>query len=581
MDIRLQHIALLLFLLFAQASLSVAQCKGDSVACERAVDYYYLQALSLMEQEKYDAAFDMLEHCRSLNPSSSSVLFELVNMYQFLGRKDVALGILKQIVHDNPSNYHFWLSLVQFYDNTSQGDEALKVFEEMTTVFPEKSDVFLALSARYAEQARYAESIAALEKYEAIEGRSEFVSMQKYRMYVIMQQRDKALAEVKSLAVEYPDDLRMLALEADTYYLFDEKEKALGIYHEILQQEPDNAVTQLQLATHYKQEGVDSLYVRYVEQALRNEKFSGSERMKKLSEYITYREQTDSAGCYGYVTRLLDELVELPYGALEAATVYTLYLSYNRKGEEEQLPVLNKILSIEPENRAARVQKLQYAIERNDYDAIIAECDTSIMYHPESLEFYHYRGLACYLTGRKEAAIDSYKTGLEKCSPETNSDFISDVYAQLGDTYHDVGLIEEALKAYESSLSYNSTNIVVLNNYAYYLALENRDLDRALEMSYHTIKAEPDEPIYIDTYAWILFLLERYDKAREYADKLMSAGGEKSAVEFHHCGDIYSKCGEMDKALDCWVRAREMGDDSKILKRKIKKKRYIPNGKKK
>ena len=137
------------------------------------------------------------------------------------------------------------------------------------------------------------------------------------------------------------------------------------------------------------------------------------------------------------------------------------------------------------------------------------------------------------------------------------------------------------MQAYETSLSYNSTNIVVLNNYAYYLALANRDLERALEMSYHTIKASPDEAIYIDTYAWILFLLERYDEAKEYADKLMSAEGEKSAVEFHHCGDIYFQNGDVEKALECWIKAREMGDDSKVLNKKIKKKKYIPNGKNK
>ena len=578
---RFSHIVIFLLLLFSQALPAIARHAPDSVACERAVDYYYLQALSFMGQEKYDAAFELLEHCRALSPSSSPVLYELVNMYQFLGRKDLALEILKKIVREEPQNYNFWLSLVEFYDNDSQGDEALKVWEKMAVVFPDRSDVFLYLAARYADRARYAESIAALEKYESIEGRSELVTMQKYRIYVILQQRDKALAEIKSLACEYPDDLRMRAIEADTYYLFDEKEKALDIYHDILEQAPDNVTAQQLLAKHYKEEGNDSLYVRHVEQLLKNEKFSGSDRLKELSAYISYRENIDSAGSYAYVTKFLDELMALPYGVLETATIYNLYLSYSEKGEEEQLPILNKILSIEPDNRVARVQKLHYAIEHNDYEAIIAECDTAIMYYPETLDFYHYRGLACYFTGNKEEAIENYKRGLEKCSPETNTDFISSVYAQLGDTYHETGMIEESMQAYESSLAYNSTNIVVLNNYAYYLALENRNLDRALEMSYHTIKAEPDEPIYIDTYAWILFLLQRYDEAKEYADRLMSAEGEKSAVELHHCGDIYSKSGEIEKALDCWIKAQEMGDDSKILKRKIKKRKYIPNGKKK
>ncbi len=581
---RLLHIAVLLLMLWGlspQASQAVVQHAADSVSIEREVDYYYLQALSLLEDEKFDEAFDLLEHCRALQPSSSAVLLELVNMYQYLGRKNTALSILKKIVRENPENYHFWYSLVQYYDKENNRDAALKVYEEMAAAFPAKGDLFLSLSARYAEQARYPEAIAALERYEQIEGRDEFVSMQKYRMYVILQQRDKAFAELKALSAEYPDDQRFRAIEADTYYMLGEKEKALEIYHSILEKEPSNVAVQQSLVQHYEETGNDSLYVQQVERLLKNEKFTGKERVERLSAYINYREKRHPADAYSYVTALLDTLVALPYGVLDVAIVYSLYLDYNDKGEEEQRPIINKILSLEPDNRYARKMRLQFAAQRGDYKGIVAECDTAIMYHPEKLEFYNYKGLAHYFLGEKAEAAESYRAGLEKCDPDTGNDLMAEVYSQLGDLYHDMGQVEAAFKAYEASLSYNSTNIVVLNNFAYYLALENRDLERALEMSYHTIKEEPDEAIYIDTYAWILFLLKRYDEARLYADKLMSAEGEKSSVEYHHCGDIYSMSGELEKAVECWMKAREKGDDSKTLNKKIKKRKYIPDGKKK
>ena len=130
-------------------------------------------------------------------------------------------------------------------------------------------------------------------------------------------------------------------------------------------------------------------------------------------------------------------------------------------------------------------------------------------------------------------------------------------------------------------MAYDGNNLLVLNNYAYYLTLENMELEKALEMSARTLRDEPDELIYVDTYAWILFLLERYDDAKLYADKLMAGDSAKSAVEYHHCGDIYAKCGDMERAVQCWVQARDNGDDSKVLKRKIKKRKYIPDGKKK
>jgi Tfp pilus assembly protein PilF len=65
-------------------------------------------------------------------------------------------------------------------------------------------------------------------------------------------------------------------------------------------------------------------------------------------------------------------------------------------------------------------------------------------------------------------------------------------------------------------LKYNPDNIPVLNNYAYYLSLEQTDLDKAEEMSYRTIKAEPNNATYLDTYAWILFQLGQYNDALFY-----------------------------------------------------------------
>ena len=132
-------------------------------------------------------------------------------------------------------------------------------------------------------------------------------------------------------------------------------------------------------------------------------------------------------------------------------------------------------------------------------------------------------------------------------------------------------------EAYDSALLYNPTDISVLNNYAYYLALEGKELEKALEMSAKTIEEEPDNAIYVDTYAWLLFRLERYEEAKAYAEKLIKLNAEMSAVEYHHCGDIFAKCGDIERAVEYWEQAQKAGDESKILKKKIKRRKYYPN----
>ena len=119
--------------------------------------------------------------------------------------------------------------------------------------------------------------------------------------------------------------------------------------------------------------------------------------------------------------------------------------------------------------------------------------------------------------------------------------------------YHTQKQMKEAYAAYDSALVYNPSNIGALNNYAYYLSVERRDLDKAEEMSYKTVKAEPNNATYLDTYAWILFEKGNYAEARIYIDNAMkSEGGDKSDVIVEHCGDIYYMTGDVDGALTYW-----------------------------
>ena len=116
---------------------------------------------------------------------------------------------------------------------------------------------------------------------------------------------------------------------------------------------------------------------------------------------------------------------------------------------------------------------------------------------------------------------------------------------------------------------------MALNNYAYYLSLERRDLDRAEEMSYKTVKAEPNNATYLDTYAWILFEKANYEQAKLYIDQALLNDDSLSAEVLEHCGDIYFHTGDVDKAVEFWQKAKENGSTSTTLDRKIRQKKYI------
>ncbi len=563
---------LLAFALSGQVS--AQSVSGDSLARSRAVDYYYMQAWSHMELEEFDRCYEMLEHCLALDSSSTAVQFDIASFYLILDKDSLTHEILKRLVAGDPSNEAYTDALVTYYTQVGDMDAAIEVYEGMLSTAADKSDIYIALFSLYSDKLEHEKAVDMLERLEKAEGKSDEISLQKLRQYMLMSDSVRTMELISELIMENDGDSRYVTLLGDTYFLYGNTQKAEEYYQQVLSETPDDAVALASLAELYGYTKSDSLYCNTVERLLKSEKLDTEQRITKLVEYILYKERVDTA----YAMGLFAEMLELPFDRLEILEAYAQYLLYRDAPAETLVPVLENILSLEPENSAAILQLLSYAIEENNYSEVIRLCDNAMMFMPEMLPLYYYKGLCCYFEERPQEAIEVYRLGLARRGDDAESDMLSLVYALLGDTYHELGMVEESREAYDSALVYDPLNINVLNNYAYYLALENGNLEKALEMSGKTVAAEPENTIYIDTYAWILFLLERYEEAKAYADKLLSLGGDISAVVYHHCGDIYAKCGNIDRAVECWQKASDAGDESKILKKKIRKRKYYRNG---
>jgi len=261
----------------------------------------------------------------------------------------------------------------------------------------------------------------------------------------------------------------------------------------------------------------------------------------------------------------------------EDSQIPMLYSQYllSKGMEKKSIPVLRQVIQIDPTNTAARMMLLGSAVRANDYEEVIKLCEPGIEATPESLELYFYLGIAYYQADRWDDALDVYKKALTHVTAESKKEVVSDFYSMMGDIYHTKKQITQAYAAYDSALVYNPSNIGALNNYAYYLSVERRDLDKAEEMSYKTVKTEPNNATYLDTYAWILFEKGNYAEARIYMDDAIKNGGDKSDVVVEHCGDIYYMTGDVKGAMEYWHKALDMGSKSDTLKRKIEKKKYI------
>lgn len=540
---------------------------------QRKYDYFFLEAMRMKGKNEYDAAFGLLQHCLDINPTASSALYEISQYYMFLRQVPQGQVALEQAVAFAPDNYWYSQGLVSLYQQQNELDKAAALLEKMVTRFPSKQDPLFSLLDIYSRQEKYNDVISTLNRLEKRLGKNEQLSMEKFRIYLQMKDDKKAFQEIESLVQEYPMDMRYQVILGDVYLQNGKKQEAYDAYQKVLAVEPDNPMALFSMASYYEQTGQKELYQQQLDTLLLNKKVTSDTKISVMRQVIVENEQS-SAKDSTQVIALFDRMMKQDMDDPQIPMLYSQYL-LSKNMEQEAVPVLEQVVDLDPTNKAARLMLVSAAVKKEDYKQIIKVCEPGIEATPDALELYYYLAIAYHQAEQGDSVLSVCNRALEHITPDTRKEVISDFYSIMGDIYHTKKQMTEAYAAYDSALVYNPSNIGALNNYAYYLSVERRDLDKAEEMSYKTVKAEPNNSTYLDTYAWILFEKGNYAEARIYIDNAMKNDGEKSDVIVEHCGDIYFMTGDAEGALKYWKKALEMGSESKTLKQKIEKKKYI------
>lgn len=541
---------------------------------QRKFDYYYLEAIRLKQAGDYDAAFDLLQHSLAINPHDASALYELAQYYLYLKQPARATATIEQAVAADPDNYWYAQALSQLYLQQNEAEKATVLLEDMVQRFSTRIDPLYSLLEIYNQQEDYDRVLDVLNLLEQRMGKNEQLSLEKFRIYLRKGDNKRAFGEMENLVAEYPQDLRYRVVLGDVYLQNGKKDEAYDIYQQVLAEEPDNAMAMYSLASYYEETGQDSLYQQQLDSLLLNRKVTPDIKSNIMRQLIIRNEQADGDSLR--IITLFDRIMQQDPDEPDLPMLYAQYL-LSKGMNQQSLPVLRRVLDIDPTNTAARMTLLGEAVRQKDYKGIVNLCEAGIESNPDMLEFYYYLAFG-YIQedNRTDDVLSTCQKALAHVTPESKKEVVSEFYAIMGDSYHTKGMTEQAFAAYDSALVYNPDNIVVLNNYAYYLSLERRDLDRAEEMSYRTVKAEPGNATYLDTYAWVLFEKGNYAEARLYIDDAMKNGGGESSGVAEHCGDIYYMTGDVDGALKYWKQAWDMGIRTDVLKEKIEKKKYIP-----
>ncbi len=544
-------------------------------------DALFFGAIRYKERGDYAEAYELLRAALAIDPEAPEALFEIGQMLAdyaaygdtatyYRGLECMRQAALRDTFHSDISE-----QLAIYYAKSGNYTEAIDIYLRLAERQPKAST--LATLANLQEQATdYAGAIKSIERYEALQGRDESTSLVKFRLYSQMNDYSRAYAAIEDLYAEYPDNLAYRVLLGDLYMQNGCSEIALATYNDVLSVQPDNGEAQLSLSEYYRREGPDSLYYAALRRVIHNDLISCQDKANALMNLVK-REPSTPADSTLFMQLCASALAKKQTEP-NIAILYYAYLTMNGADDLRRARAGEKVLEANPEDHMVRLKTVLTYYDHQRYADVVRLTRDGCLYAPDELVYPYLLSAAYTMTDSIEQAEGVLAQAVATLDEDSETAMASDILCSYADLIHKKGKREEAYNCYDRALTYNPDNVQCLNNYAYFLSLDGTHLDRAAEMSLRTIEAEPNNAVYLDTYAWILFLKKDYAEARQYIERAINGLPEtaENATIFGHAGDIYYHCRLRQDALKQWVKALSLTTDSKQrseLRRKVRTRR--------
>ena len=493
------------------------------------VDALLIDALALQMSDHPNEALEAYARITTLHPTCAVAWYEMGRHMMARRWTDSAEHCLQRAVKLQPQNVWYLKALAQNEAQSGNTKALTETWERIVKVQPMVLDNYYELSNAYIEAQDLPKAVEVLNRVEKIIGVSEEVSLQKQKLWNAAGKPDKALKEVEALADAYPAQTHYSAILAEAYMQQKRYDKAKTYYDRILAQKPDDAETHIMLAEYYKAKGMPKEMEHELATAFACPDVSCPVKLQLLGSFYTEEEFFGSQRETAF--RLLEQAMEGCTDAPEYAAFYGNVLMEQEKYAEaaHQFALALQNDSSQYELWEAELICLNAAGD----EATLADYATRAarLFPTHTLPRY-LLALHCYREERYDDALEhltvAMKWGFSKGYLE------AECYALTAECHYRAGHYDKCWETFEKRLAKQPDDLETLNNYAYYLAEQGLELEKAEQMSRKTIVAEPDNANSLDTYAWILHLLGRDREALPYMEKAVKLNPKSDTLQEHY-----------------------------------------------
>lgn len=528
------------------------------------------------------------------DPYCDACYYEWAGIYLNHKRYDEALSLTESAYKIDSSNIWYGLRLALIHAMQNNYDEAEKIYAACLRQDPQQREIYIYLLMIYDKNQEYEKSIELLNLYQENFGIDDMSLLAKQSIYYEWGKTSLAIEQVEQLIDIYPFEQRYYLILSELYAVYGNDSLAFLNLEKAGKIDSTSLEYQMLLTDYYRKKLDYENYFRSLTYIFNNPETPFS---IKLNELELLQQFPSLSNLYSKQVDSLFDFVRSDTGRISyrVEQLYAQYLIRNLKYDSAinvlksvmdyatSDGILNNLLEFEQKSpyydSYGEELEIFYSMSQSYIDLlltkvqwkdIIKAIDSDAKYFKDKSKILYLKGYALFTEKRYDSSVETLKSALQYVSSSDTS-FIVQIYTTLGDSYFSLERYSDTYKYYDKALEYYPDNVLILNNYAYYLSLRGDKLEEALSMSEKSIEKEPNNPTYLDTYAWILYKLGKFEEAKAIFRKAFIYEGANEPVILEHYGDVLYQLGEYSNAKIYWNRAVEKGGDVIELRKKIQK----------
>lgn len=525
--------------------------------------FYFLKGIGNKVSGNTEAAVENFNECLRYDTNNDAAYYELALAKFNAQLYAEALVNITRAVGLKPDQIWYLNLEATIYDQKSDYVKLAGVYRHMIQLEPDKLNYYLAEANALVNAGNNEGAVTVLGQAEKNQGILEDLEFQKQKIFLKMNQPVRAVQSMKLLIADNPAEPRYYLLLAEIYRAENQNALVFQALQKAISIDSSNGFAQLALSDYYRTTGDKAGTFRALKSAFSSDEVDIEQKKRLIIDnFVNIHASDQQEGME------LARIVALgnPEDA-QAQAIYAGFLAHNPETTVKGREAVIQLLQGNKENFSLWANLIISDFNLRDYPGAVKHADEALTYFPNQVILYWYDGIALNLLERYKPAIESLKAGLLLASGQV--DLEAQLYQVLGDAYHGEGDNRSSDEAYEESLKRRPDDAGTLNNYAYYLCVRKKNLDKAEVMSQRANLLEPDNSNYEDTLAWILYARESYVQAAVYIAKALIHSNGKSATLYDHQGDILFRTGKTAEAVENWKKAKAFGSKDLNLGRKI------------